>query len=128
MLPNACLRLVAGDPTTPGVPAYENATRVEGGNIPGIPSIPISWDNAKRVLAEIDPDKPFELNGVTSKRKVRLLNQVKTAVAPIWNTIGVIPGHIKNEIVILGNHRDGMSSHYPIIVMFFCPLILTSVR
>jgi hypothetical protein len=106
----AYLKLVEGDPGTPGVPAYENATRSKGENIPRIPSIPISWDNAKRILAEIDPDAPFELNGVPSKRRIRLLNQVKSAITPIWNTMGVIPGHIKNEVIILGNHRDGMSA------------------
>ncbi|KAF9521022.1 hypothetical protein BS47DRAFT_1374558 [Hydnum rufescens UP504] len=102
----AYISIYPGDPSTPGVPAYENATRSEGGNIPRIPSIPISWDNAKRILAEIDPDTPFELNGVPSKRRIRLMNQVKNAVTPIWNTMGVIPGHIKNEVIILGNHRD----------------------
>jgi N-acetylated-alpha-linked acidic dipeptidase len=32
---------------------------------------------------------------------------VETKVTPIWNPIGVIPGHIKDEIVLVGNHRDG---------------------
>jgi hypothetical protein len=37
---------------------------------------------------------------------------VDTKVTPIWNTMGVIPGHIKNEVVVVGNHRDGRSSAY----------------
>ena len=32
---------------------------------------------------------------------------VKFEVTPIWNTMAVIPGHIKDEVIILGNHRDG---------------------
>jgi len=28
------------------------------------------------------------------------------AVTPIWNTMAVIPGHIKDEVVMIGNHRD----------------------
>ena len=32
---------------------------------------------------------------------------VSTKVIPIWNTMGVIPGHIKDEVVFVGNHRDG---------------------
>ncbi len=32
---------------------------------------------------------------------------VDDKVIPIWNTIGVIPGHIKDEVLIVGNHRDG---------------------
>ena len=32
---------------------------------------------------------------------------VNDTVTPIWNTMAVIPGHIKDEVVIIGNHRDG---------------------
>jgi hypothetical protein len=32
---------------------------------------------------------------------------VDTRVIPIWNTLGVIPGYITNEVVVVGNHRDG---------------------
>ncbi len=42
-----------GDPTTPGIPAYENSTRTEGENIPKIPSLPLSWANARVLLQEI---------------------------------------------------------------------------
>lgn len=34
---------------------------------------------------------------------------VDDKVIPIWNTMGVIPGHIKDEVVVIGNHRDGMT-------------------
>ena len=36
-----------------------------------------------------------------------LLFAVDTKVTPIWNTMAVIPGYIKDEIVVMGNHRDG---------------------
>ena len=52
-----------GDPTTPGYPAYENATRLEGGNIPHIPSLPLSWANAKYLFEH-------ELGGVVEGRKL----------------------------------------------------------
>ncbi len=32
---------------------------------------------------------------------------VDTRVIPIWNTMAVIPGHIKTETVFYGGHRDG---------------------
>lgn len=32
---------------------------------------------------------------------------VDTKITPVWNTMGVIPGHIKDEVVFVGNHRDG---------------------
>jgi len=90
-----------GDPTTPGRPAYANATRDEALNTPSIPSLPISWPNAKRLLEEMGDD------GVgPSKKTIRLHNNVRESVAPIWNTMFVVPGHIKDEIVVVGNHRD----------------------
>ncbi|GJJ08028.1 hypothetical protein Clacol_002235 [Clathrus columnatus] len=92
------LSLYPGDPTTPGYPAYANSTRVEGGNIPSIPSLPISWNNAQVLLKEIEKGE-----GAGS---IRLVNQVDTKITPIWNTMAVIPGHIKDEVVVLGNHRD----------------------
>ncbi|GJE84351.1 Zn-dependent exopeptidase [Phanerochaete sordida] len=101
------LTLYPGDPTTPGYPAYENATRMEGENIPKIPSLPISWANAQRLLAEISHDHDARaLTGKPSHRKVRLVNHVDDKVMPIWNTMVAIPGHIKDETVLIGCHRD----------------------
>ncbi|KAF7332141.1 Zn-dependent exopeptidase [Mycena kentingensis (nom. inval.)] len=85
-----------GDPTTPGLPAYENATRTEGENIPKIPSLPISAANAAKLL---------ELASAEGA-EVHVVNHVDTKVTPIWNTMGVIPGFITDEIIVIGNHRD----------------------
>lgn len=114
------LSVYPGDPTTPGYPSYENSTRTEGSNIPTIPSLPISWANAEVLLAALAPGGKWEGS------RIRLLNQgnfsspdthqpliipgenvVDTKVTPIWNTMGVIPGYIKDEVVFIGNHRDG---------------------
>ncbi|PPQ63412.1 hypothetical protein CVT24_004922 [Panaeolus cyanescens] len=101
-----------GDPTTPGYPAYEDAERTEGSNIPKIPSLPISWANAQRLLEEIDnvydvdKDGKKVLSGKASSSAVHMVNHVDTKVTPIWNTMAAIPGHIKNEVVVIGCHRD----------------------
>jgi len=68
------ISMYPGDPTTPGYPAYENATRTEGENIPQIPSLPISWSNAQRLLEEISALDMVKLDGKASERKVRLVN------------------------------------------------------
>lgn len=94
------LSIYAGDPTTPGYPSYENSTRTEGTNIPLIPSLPISWANAGALFKTLIKGDAWE------GKLVRLANNVDTRVIPIWNTMGVIPGFIKNEVVIVGNHRD----------------------
>ncbi|KAG6821633.1 hypothetical protein H0H93_000142 [Arthromyces matolae] len=101
-----------GDPTTPGYPAYEDAQREEGTNIPKIPSLPISWENGARLLKEIgalyskDESGKTTLSGESSISKIKLVNHVDTKVTPIWNTMASIPGHIKDEVVIVGCHRD----------------------
>ncbi|KAI0720289.1 Zn-dependent exopeptidase [Cerioporus squamosus] len=92
------LSIYPGDPTTPGYPSYENSTRTNGTNIPSIPSLPISWANARVLLEEIKEDG--------KNRTVSVVNNVDDKVIPIWNVMGVIPGHIKDEIVVVGNHRD----------------------
>ncbi|KDR83894.1 hypothetical protein GALMADRAFT_236366 [Galerina marginata CBS 339.88] len=95
------LSVYPGDPTTPGYPSYENSTRTEGSNIPLIPSLPISWTNAVALFRTLARDDAWE------GKLVRLVNNVNTRVIPIWNTMGVIPGFIRNEVVVVGNHRDG---------------------
>jgi N-acetylated-alpha-linked acidic dipeptidase len=92
------LSLYPGDPSTPGYPSYENSTRVEGGSKPTIPSLPISWANAEVLLKHLEEGQ----EGPT----VRLVNNVDEKVTPIWNVMGVIPGHVKNEVVVIGAHRD----------------------
>ncbi|KAL0949248.1 hypothetical protein HGRIS_009326 [Hohenbuehelia grisea] len=109
------LSVYPGDPTTPGYPAYKEVNRTEGENIPKIPSLPISWQNAERLLEEIDEiyldggklkEGKRRLSGKSSKAKVKLVNHVDNKVTPIWNTMAAIPGHIKDEVVIIGCHRD----------------------
>lgn len=101
-------------------------------NTPSIPSIPISWNNAKKLLEQIG-------HGVKSESHIRLYNEVDEKVTPIWvrisirqlpsintyfsfiqNVMAVIPGTHKddNEVVIVGNHRDGpcfLPSSHPLI-------------
>ena len=71
------ISLYPGDPTTPGLPAYENATRTDGENIPKIPSLPISWANAQRLLKEIsgsEAEGTLQLDGKASKKTIKLVN------------------------------------------------------
>ena len=57
------------------IPAYGNATRVDGTNIPTIPSLPISWANAERLLEELGGLEAGRLlSGKYSKALVKLTN------------------------------------------------------
>lgn len=71
------LSLYPGDPTTPGYPAYENATRADGTNIPGIPSLPISWANALKLSEELGGPEFLKITGKPSARTVKLVNHGK---------------------------------------------------
>ena len=80
------LSIYPGDPTTPGYPAYENATRTEGTNIPSIPSLPISWANAQVLLKEIsgaEPEAAFGMLGKPSEKKIKLVNHGKRFSATV---------------------------------------------
>jgi N-acetylated-alpha-linked acidic dipeptidase len=91
-----------GDPSTPGEPAYKNATRAEGTNQPSIPSLPISYEDAIPILnaleghgtpaGEISEDwvGGLEIYGVEyftgpSKVELHFVNAVNTRVMPIWS-------------------------------------------
>ncbi|KAJ6515539.1 Zn-dependent exopeptidase [Mycena sanguinolenta] len=103
----AYINLYPGDPSTPGLPAYPDSNRTEGSNGPRIPSLPISWANAQHLLAEIDGGAEARmLNGRSSAAAVRLVNHVDTRVMPIWNSMAAIPGHVRDEVVVIGCHRD----------------------
>jgi N-acetylated-alpha-linked acidic dipeptidase len=77
------LSIYPGDPSTPGYPAYEDAERIEASNVPKIPSLPISWQNAQRLLGEIGgiytstANGKKVLSGKASKNQVRLANYGK---------------------------------------------------
>ncbi|KAI6047507.1 hypothetical protein EDC04DRAFT_2864564 [Pisolithus marmoratus] len=89
--------LYPGDPTTPGYPSYEDSVRMDGLSRPTIPSLPISWENAEVLLKWLTQSEEFV---------VRLVNNVDEKITPIWNVMCVIPGHIRDEVVVVGGHRD----------------------
>jgi N-acetylated-alpha-linked acidic dipeptidase len=134
------LSIYPGDPYTPGRPAYENATRQEPYNMAAIPSLPISWNNAARLLEELGGvDEGRKVNGKSSEREIRLVNRgmyiylnpmntnklkttlrysVDNHIAPMWNIMASIPGIIKDEVVVIGCHHDAWVGGYSVFVQF----------
>ncbi|CCF52104.1 hypothetical protein NDA14_000371 [Ustilago hordei] len=118
------LSFYPGDPSTPGKPSYRNATRLEpqdADSLPKIPSLPLSYSEAKVLLesmkgkglkaTDVNSRLAGAINGVEywtgpSDDIVHLENFVDLQVRDIWNTYAVLPGHIRDEVVVLGNHRD----------------------
>ncbi|GAA5854006.1 hypothetical protein JCM8547_008190 [Rhodosporidiobolus lusitaniae] len=97
-------------------------------NIPSIPSLPLSYEdavpflrllNGKGVrLEDVREGKPegWREGGLggrgveywtgPSEGEVEVVNSVEEKVTAIWNTYALIPGHISDEVVVLGNHHD----------------------
>jgi N-acetylated-alpha-linked acidic dipeptidase len=108
-----------GDPLTPGWPSKDHTKRLkpeEAENLPKIPSIPISYENAKNLLKYLSGPEvpqawqgglPFRYHIGPGPAKVNLNVKMESKNRKIWNVIGKIEGTSKkDEWIIMGNHRD----------------------
>ena len=110
--------IVPGDPLTPGWASIEGAKRIpkeEAVSIPKIIALPMSWQDAKHFLENMNgPEAPKDWQGglpikyrltgaVTAHVKVDMDNSVK----PNYVVEARIRGsEFPDEWIILGNHRD----------------------
>jgi N-acetylated-alpha-linked acidic dipeptidase len=89
--------MVPGDPLTPGWPSLPGARRIdraEAVSLPAIISAPLSYTDARVLLAAESP-------------VVRMVVRSDDRIRPIWTVTGMIRGSEHPEqIVIVGNHRD----------------------
>lgn len=116
---------VVGDVLTPGWASKKGQPREKTTQTKGlvqIPSLPISWGDAQRLLQAIEgfgeplpeewqggvPDVKSWWSGNSSSPIVRLKNeQDEIEQQPIWNIYGKIVGiEQKEKSIIIGNHRD----------------------
>ncbi|KAJ5811889.1 Peptidase M28 [Penicillium riverlandense] len=121
------INTLPGDPTTPGYASKPGCERQDPQNsIPSIPSLPVSYKEALPLLKALngygpkaeDFNKDWQGGGLGYKGVeynigpspedvvINLDNQQEYVTTPVWNVIGVIKGHIPDEVIILGNHRD----------------------
>lgn len=112
------LSMEPGDPSTPGgVASTANAKRItrdEMKNVPKIPSLPISYREAEKILRNMGgqrvPDDwqgglPFAYHIGPGGAAVEMTVQMNEALRPIYNVIAKIPG-TTDQVVVVGNHRD----------------------
>ena len=110
---------VPGDPSTPGWPSTQGAkrlTRAEMQNVPKIPSLPISYAEATKILRRLGgprvPDEwqgglPFSYHVGPGAARVAMDVQMDEGLKPIYNVVARVRGSVEPEKqVILGNHRD----------------------
>jgi N-acetylated-alpha-linked acidic dipeptidase len=113
-----------GDPTTPGYPSKPGVPREDkSGVTPHIPSLPISFREAKPLLEALNGKgvsaKDVNITGwegglanvsystgPAPNAVLYMDNVMNDTITPIWNTIGIINGTIEDEVIVIGNHRD----------------------
>lgn len=110
-----------GDPTTPGYASKPGVDRQDPHDSIGrIPALPISYREVKPILeklngygAKID-DKAWEgelegfdySTGPNEKYTLNLYNDQIYNISTLYNVYGEIEGEKKDEVIIIGNHRD----------------------
>lgn len=108
-----------GDPSTPGWPSTAGARRIpreQMTNVPKIPSLPISYAEAEKILRRLGgprvPDEwqgglPFAYHIGPGAVRVAMTVTMDEGLKPIYNVIGRIRGTVEPDAqIILGNHRD----------------------
>jgi N-acetylated-alpha-linked acidic dipeptidase len=110
---------VPGDPSTPGWPSTPGAkrlTRAQMTTVPKIPSLPIAYAEAAKILRRLggrvvpsawQGGLPFTYHLGPCGSRVAIDVQMDEGLRPIYNVMATIPGSdVTAKKVILGNHRD----------------------
>jgi N-acetylated-alpha-linked acidic dipeptidase len=108
-----------GDPSTPTGPSIAGAkriTREQMTNVPKIPSLPISYEEAEKILRRLGgPRVPDEWQGGLAfpyhvgpgAAAVEMTVAMDEGLKPIYNVVARIKGTTEPEkLIVLGNHRD----------------------
>ena len=111
--------MVPGDPLTPGWASIPGAKRIpveQAVSIPKIMALPLSWHDAKPLLAQMDgpiaPDSwqgglplKYHLGGKRARVHVKIV--MDNSTQPYYVVEGRIRGaELTDEWIVLGNHRD----------------------
>ena len=121
------INILSGDPTTPGYASKPGVPRQDpSGTVPGIPSHPISYQDALPLLRALNGHGPkasdfneywhggnlgykgvnYNIGPSPPNLQLNLAVEHEFITTPIWNAIGIINGTLSNEVVVVGNHRD----------------------
>lgn len=109
-----------GDPTTPGYASKGDVVRQDPhASIGKIPALPISYREVQPILKSLNghgvkaPEswkgalKGYDYSiGPNSNVSLNLYNQQIYNITPLWNVYGEIEGENRDEVIIIGNHRD----------------------
>ncbi|HTC46834.1 MAG TPA: M28 family metallopeptidase [Candidatus Aquilonibacter sp.] len=111
--------MVPGDPLTPGWASIPGAKRIpveEAVSIPKIMALPLSWHDAKPLLAAMDgPIAPDDWQGALplkyrlggNRVRVHVKIEMDNSTQPYYVVEGRIRGaELPDDWIVLGNHRD----------------------
>jgi N-acetylated-alpha-linked acidic dipeptidase len=111
--------MVPGDPLTPGWASIPGAKRIpveEAVSIPKIMALPLSWHDAKPLLAAMDgPIAPDDWQGALplkyrlggNRVRVHVKIEMDNSTQPYYVVEGRIHGsELPDDWIVLGNHRD----------------------
>jgi N-acetylated-alpha-linked acidic dipeptidase len=111
--------MVPGDPLTPGWASIPGAKRIpveQAVSIPKIMALPLSWHDAKPLLAQMDgpvaPDDwqgglPIKYHLGGNRVRVHVKVEMDNSTQPYYVVEGRIRGaQLPDEWIVLGNHRD----------------------
>jgi N-acetylated-alpha-linked acidic dipeptidase len=111
--------MVPGDPLTPGWASVPGAKRIpveQAVSIPKIMALPLSWHDAKPLLANMDgPVAPADWQGGLpikyhlggTRVRVHVKIEMDNSTQPYYVVEGRIRGaQLPGEWIVLGNHRD----------------------
>jgi N-acetylated-alpha-linked acidic dipeptidase len=108
-----------GDPLTPGKPSIPGVERIkpaDAASLPGIPTVPISYGQARYILQDLKGKEaptawqgglPFTYRLGPGPAKVQISLDIEYQNYPIHNLIVRIPGSkFPEQVVVVGAHRD----------------------
>ncbi|KAF1779184.1 Glutamate carboxypeptidase-like protein [Phytophthora cactorum] len=115
--------IYGGDPLTPGFPSLPGEpylSKEECKTIPHIPTLPLSYGQARYILESLEGKKaPESWQGALNLEnggyfvgddEATVLNldvAMDNSIGPIWDVIGTIEGTEEpDQMIIIGNHRD----------------------
>src|SRR5580692_8184989 len=111
--------MVPGDPLTPGWASIPGAKRIpveQAVSIPKIMALPLSWHDAKPLLAQMDgpvaPDDwqgglPLKYHLGGNRVRVHVKIEMDNSTQPYYVVEGRIRGaQLPDDWIVLGNHRD----------------------
>jgi N-acetylated-alpha-linked acidic dipeptidase len=117
----ADMPIYPGDPLTPGIgstPGAKRLTREQAITLLKIPTLPISYGDATKIIAALDGPLVTgrERGGLglayhwggTDAVKIHLAVKSDWSLKPIYDVIAMLPGSVApDQWIVRGNHRDG---------------------